>query len=106
MRAMPASRERMLGFLFNIDDVDFAFPETKRGLERFDQARAIFFRDRDPILNDLYPRAETFDLRRVVNAENFVVDPHPEIALLLKKLEKLSRLRFGRNGDPQCAENV
>src|SRR6267143_810557 len=90
-----------------IDNVDFAFAEAERGLERFNQARTIFLSDRDPVLDDLDPRAESFDLFGIViHAHDFVVDPNAEITLLLKKLEKFSRLGFRGNRYPKRDQNI
>ena len=96
----------MLHSFLKIDNVGFAFSKTKRGLERFNQARTVFFCDRGPVLNDLDPRAESLDLRRIVDTHHVVVDPNAEITLLLKEFEKLSRLGFRRNRNPEGDENV
>src|SRR5438874_9936113 len=58
MRAMPADGKRMLGVFLNVDDVDLALAETKRGLERFNQTGAVLLVDRDAVLNDLNASAE------------------------------------------------
>ena len=88
----------MLGFRLKVDNVDFAFAEAKRGLERFNQAHAIFLSDCDPVLDDLDACAQSFDFLWIdIYANDVVVDPNPEITLLLEKLEKLSRLGFRRN---------
>ena len=97
----------MLRLCFKIDDVDFTFAETERGLERFNQARTIFLVDRDAILNDLNPGAESLDFFRIViHADDFVVDPNAEISLLLEELEKRSWFRFGRNCHPKCDQHA
>ena len=117
MSAMPAGGERKFfdcglriadpGFLpWRANDIDFALAETKRGLDRFHQAGVIFFADRDAILNDLHADAEPFDFWFGIHAHNFVVDPHAQIALLLKKIEEIARLRFDRNRNPKGDENI
>ena len=52
-------------FALEIDEVDLVLPETERGLDRLDQARARFIRNRQAILDDLHARAEPdiLDLR-------------------------------------------
>src|SRR5207245_6116177 len=91
----------------DLDDVDFTFAETERGLERFNQARTIFLVDRDAILNDLNPGAESLDFFRIViHADDFVVNPNAEISLLLEELEKRSWFGFGRNCHPKCDQHA
>ena len=97
----------MLSLCFEIDNVDFAFAESKRGLERFNQARTIFLVDRDAILNDLNAGAQALDFCRIViHADDFVVDPNAQISLLLKELEKRSWFGFGRNCHPKCDQHI
>ena len=102
MSAMPAGRKGKFfdcglriadwGFLpWRAKDIDFALAETKRGLDRFHQAGAIFFADCDAILNDLHADAEPFDFWFGIYAHNFVVDPNAQITLLLEKIEKIAR---------------
>ena len=104
---MPACGKRVLGLFFGIDNVDLSFSEPKRGLQRFDKTRAIFRCDRNPVLNHLNARAEPSDLFGIgIHSHDFVVDPDSEITLLLKELEKFSRFRFCRNGDPKGDKNI
>ncbi len=99
----------MVRLCFKIDDVDFTFAETERGLERFNQARTIFLVDRDAILNDLNPAPKAFGVDFfwiVIHADDFVVDPNAEISLLLEELEKRSWFGFGRNCHPKCDQHA
>ena len=85
--------------------VHLTFAKAQRGLDCFDQSRAIFPSDRDAILNDLHTRAESFSFWiRIVYAHDFVVDPNAQVSLLLEEIEKFSRLRSRRDCDPECDE--
>src|SRR5206468_2682056 len=87
--------------------VYLTFAKAQRGLDCFDQSRAIFPSDGDPILNDLYTRTESFCFWiRVVHAHDFVVDPNAQVSLLLEEIEKLPRLRFQGHCDPECDKNI
>ncbi len=101
MGAMPAGRKRVRFLGFEIDDIDSVLPETERGLERFDEPGAGFLVDRDPVLNDLDARAEPQVFPVGVGADDFAVEPDPEVALLLEEGEKISRLGLQRHGDPE-----
>ena len=91
----------------NRDDVYFSFSKSQSCFDSFNQARASFLRNRESILNDLNARAESFDLFWIdIHAHDFVVDPDAQITLLLKELEKLSRLGFGRNCDPKRDQHI
>jgi hypothetical protein len=91
---------------FDRDDSDAPFAKAQRGLDCFGQSRAIFPSDRDAILNDLHTRAESFSFWiRVVNAHDFVLQPNAQVALLLEEIEKLPRLRFRGDCDPECDED-
>src|SRR5436190_21960426 len=87
------------------NDVYFPFAEPKTCLDSLDEARPVFFADRDAVLNNLDARAEPFDLRFGIHADNFIVDPHAQIALLLEKIEERARFRSRRNGNPKGDEN-
>src|SRR5262245_45427601 len=106
MRAMPAGRERVLLLLLRIDNVDLSLAEAERGLDRFDDPRAILVGDFDPVLDDLNTRAEPLDLCRIVNAHDFVVDPDAEIPLLLEEFEILARVGLRGNADPKRNKNI
>jgi hypothetical protein len=38
------------------NDIDLAFPKPQSGFDRLHKTRAIFWIDRDSVLNDLHPR--------------------------------------------------
>src|SRR5689334_12246097 len=127
MRAMPAGGKGMFGLrigpsrtgiycglptcsVFDVfpeqaDDVDLPFPKSQRGLDRFGQARSVFFRDRDAVLNDLDTRPQALDLGTAINADYLAVQPNAQITLLLEKFEEFTRLGFGRNSDPESDED-
>src|SRR5215472_2834642 len=91
----------------NWDHVYFAFSEPKSGLDCFNKSGAILQSDRDSILNDLNTCAEAFDLFWIdIHANDFVVDPNPEVTLLPKKFKKSPRLSFHGNCDPERNQNV
>ena len=87
--------------------IDLTLAKAQRGLDCFDQSRAIFPSDRDAILNDLHTRAEPFGFWiRVVHAHDFVVDPNAQVALLLEEIEKVPRLSSRGDCDPECDKNI
>src|SRR2546423_15165153 len=110
MRAMPAGgkgmRDAGFGMRVDGDSVDLVLAETKRGLDRFDKARAVPFRNRDPVLDNLNAGTETFDFFVGIDANDFVVDPDAEITLLLNEIEEGTRLRFRRHRDPESDQHV
>ena len=88
------------------DDVDFIFAETECGLDRFDQAGAVCFGNREPVLDDLDARAEAFDFFIGIDPNDFVVDPNTQIALLLDEIEESAWLSFGGHRDPECDQYI
>src|SRR5205085_11860097 len=88
------------------DDVDLVFPETQRGLDRFGQTGAVWFRYRNPVLDDLDARTEAFDLFVGINAHDFVVDPDAEITLLLDEIEEGAWLRLWWDRHPKRDQNI
>src|ERR1700747_1046761 len=89
----------------NRHDINLTLPKSQRRFDSFDQARTVFLRDRDAILNNLHTRAESLEFLIGIDAYNLVVDPYAEVTLLLKKFEELPRLGFGWNGNPEGDEN-
>ena len=100
MRAMPTGGGWHFGFRIAAclysrrNDVDFTFPKTQSSFDRFHKTRAIFWIDRDSVLNDLHASTEPFDFRIGIHAHNYVVDPNAQITLLLQKLKERARLSF------------
>src|SRR5438045_9770175 len=88
------------------DDVDLVFPETQRGLNRFDQTGAVWFRYRNPVLNDLDTRTEAFDLFVGIDAHDFGVDPDAEITLLLDEIEEGAWFRLVWDRHPTSDQNI
>jgi hypothetical protein len=88
------------------NDVYLAFAKTQRGFDGFHQTRSAFVADSDTILNDLHAGAEAFDLWLGIHAHNFVVDPHAQIALLLKKIEESAWLSLCRNRNPKRDQHI
>ena len=118
MGAMPASGERALaigdwrsvirwtlGSLRPRNNIDLAFPKAQRGFDRLDQSCPVFLRDRNAILNDLHTRPKSLEFWIDVDAHDFVIDPYPQISLLLKKFEELTRFGFRWNGNPESDKN-
>src|SRR5204862_2518923 len=73
MRAMPARGKGMLLIIVERDDVDAVFAETQRGLDRFDEPRAIGFADRDSVLDNLDARPEALDFFVGIDPDTFVL---------------------------------
>ena len=65
----------------------------------------VFLRDRDAVLNHLHARAQPFDFRIGVYADDLVVDPYAKIPLLLKEFVERARLGFRRNGNPESDQH-
>ncbi len=105
VRAMPADRKRRFLLRLEIDEVDAVLAETERCFDRFRQAGAILFRERDPVLDDLDPGAETRRRFTGIAANDLAGQPDAEVALLLQELEKISRLRLRRHADPEGDEH-
>ena len=118
MGAMPAGGEGKLvigdwrsviswtlGSLRTRNNIDLAFPKAQRGFDRLDQSCAVFLRDRNAILNDLHTRPKSLEFWIDVDAHDFVIDPYPQISLLLKKFEELAWFGFRWNGDPESDKN-
>lgn len=55
------------------NDIDFALTEAQRGFNRLSQSFAIFLHDNDAVLNDLNARAEAFDFRVTIYANNVAI---------------------------------
>src|SRR5947209_4113687 len=70
------------------NNVQFPFTEPERGFDCFGQAGSIFVTDGDSVLNHLYPGAQRFYLRRIVHPHHLMIDPDPEVALLLQEIEE------------------
>ena len=91
--------------LYSCNDIYFPFPKTQRRFDGFDESRAVFLGDRDAILNDLDTGAESFDFWIGIHAHDLVVDPDAQVTLLLEKIQKLPRLSFWRNRNPERDQN-
>ena len=65
------------------------FSVSKRVFHRFDKPGAVRFINGGAILDDRHNAWEPFDLARRICAQNFVVQPHPQKALLIKEREKI-----------------
>ena len=103
---MPPGGKGVFLLGLDVNNVDAILAKTKRGLERFGQSRPIFVGDRDAILNHLHSWTKPIDLRVGVHAHDFAVDPNAEVTLLLQKMEKIARLGFLGNRNPERDENV
>ena len=96
----------MLNISRDWNHVHFAFAKAQRGLDCLDQTRAIFFSDSDAVLNDLHTGAELRGLwNGFVHTHDLIVNPNPQIALLLEKIEKFPRLRLRRDCNPKRDED-
>src|SRR5438067_3446243 len=88
------------------DDVDLVFAETEGGIDRFDETGAVRLGYSEAVLDDLDAGAEAFDFFVRIDADDFVVDPDAEIALLLDEVEERARLCFRRDRDPESDQNI
>src|SRR4029453_12575023 len=102
---MPAGGERMLLLALEIDEVDPVLPETESSLDRLDETRPCFIRNRQAILNDLHPGTEPDILDLGVGPNDFTAQPNAQVALLLEEGEEITRLGFWWNSNPKCDED-
>ena len=99
--AMPAGGERRFLLRLEVDEIDPVFAEAQRDLDRFDQARARLFRNRQAILNDLHARAKAPDLLVGIGPDDVAIQPDAQVALLLEELKKLARIGLRWDPDPK-----
>src|SRR5438874_2010092 len=88
------------------DHVDLVLAKAKSGFDRLDEAGAIRLGNGDAVLDDLDAGAEAFDFFVRIDADNFVVDPDAEIALLLDEIEEGARFCFRRDRDPESDQDI
>ncbi len=105
MRTMPAGGKGMLLFALEINEVDLVLPETQRSLDRLDETRSRFLRNRQAILDDLHAGTEPDILDLAVGPNDFTVQPDAQVALLLEEGEEILRLGFWRDGNPEGDED-
>ena len=88
-------------FLRDWDHIDLVFAEAEGGFERFDQARTIRLVNLDPILDDRHAATKSFNFIVGIDPNNFVIEPDPQITLLLDEIEELAWFSVSRNCDPE-----
>ena len=89
--AVPTRGERVAFVGVGVDEKDAAFAEAEGGLDGFGQA--FFIGCGDAVLDDVNNGGES-SRRGFVGAEDFLVDPDAEVALLLEKFEELRGRAF------------
>ena len=97
----------MLNISCDWNHIHLAFAKAQRGLDCLDQTPAIFFSDSDAILNDLHTHAEPLGFWiGFVHSHDLIVDPNPQVSLLLQEIEEPSRLRFRRDRNSERDDNI